>query len=114
MLMFRRLTDLISGKVQPFGLKRSPKWPKVRATYLGLFPTCAVCGGKKLVEVHHIKPFHLFPELELDQNNLITLCEDYSHTAANHHCFIGHLGQWKNINPDVIADAGAWNKKLIK
>ncbi len=42
--------------------------------------TCKFCGryrkvGDRVVlNVHHIKPFALFPELRFDENNCITLC----------------------------------------
>ena len=36
-----------------------------------------ISGGlaKKKLNVHHVKPFHLYPQLELDENNLITVEE---------------------------------------
>ena len=54
------------------GKERSPKWPHVEKLHLKLEPTCAACGSSKKLNVHHKKPFHLFPESELDLNNLIT------------------------------------------
>lgn len=62
-------------KVKTQGKKRSSKWDKVRDDFIKLNPSCAVCGSTKNLQVHHKKPFHLFPELELDVNNLVTLCE---------------------------------------
>lgn len=81
---------------------RSPEWPKVRRAYLKANPTCAACGSRLFREVHHVEPFHLHPELELDPANLITLCEM---PFRNHHLKVGHLGNWKNWNPNVRADA---------
>ncbi len=46
--------------------RRSPHWPAVRAAHLRRFPTCAACGTFKGVQVHHVRPFWLFPALELD------------------------------------------------
>ncbi|GCE16544.1 HNH endonuclease [Dictyobacter kobayashii] len=61
-----------------------------------------VCGHRgKGLQVHHIKPFHLYPELELDPNNLITLCEIRGRT---HHLLIGHLDDWESYNIRVRAD----------
>ncbi|GCE29115.1 hypothetical protein KDA_45990 [Dictyobacter alpinus] len=51
--------------------------------------------------MHHIKPFHLYPELELDPGNLITLCEIKGRT---HHLLIGHLDDWQSYNLRVRAD----------
>ena len=78
---------------------RSPKWGKVRKTFLNAFPQCLACGSKKRVIAHHIKPFHEFPELELDFNNLISLCKV-------HHWDVGHGAlNWKAWNEKVIEDA---------
>ena len=35
--------------------------------------TCARCGGTNALVVHHIKPVHVDPTLELAPDNLITL-----------------------------------------
>jgi len=43
--------------------------------------TCQICGartklGKRiLIQIDHIKPFSLFPELRMDMNNVRTLCK---------------------------------------
>lgn len=81
--------------------RRSPHWPAVRAWKLKHFPTCAACGGAEKLEVHHKMPFHLWPDLELDQDNLITLCE----SERQCHLHIGHLGNWSKYNPNVDQDA---------
>lgn len=71
---------------------RSPEWSATRKEHLKSHPRCAVCGKRKGVEVHHIKPFHLFRCLELDPLNLKTLCR-------RHHFVVGHLEYWKSYNP---------------
>jgi hypothetical protein len=81
--------------------QRSPKWPHVEKLHLKLEPACACCGSTKHLQVHHKKPFHLFPELELDLNNLITLCEDEKEC----HLKVGHGGNFKDYNPNVATDA---------
>ena len=69
--------------------------------------SCAVCGGVKDLEVHHIHPYHLQPTMELDSNNLITLCEH------NHcHFAFGHLYDWHSWNPDVLRDSTTWRSKI--
>ena len=55
--------------------ERSPQWSAVRDHFLE-GKKCAACGSKKNLQVHHVKPFHLYPELELDVTNLIVLCMD--------------------------------------
>jgi 5-methylcytosine-specific restriction protein A len=88
---------------------RSGRWKTVRAEHLKDNPACAVCGSKKLLNVHHIVPFHIDPDKELDRTNLITLCESPS---MNHHLMLGHLGNWSSWNVDVVADAAAWLNKI--
>jgi 5-methylcytosine-specific restriction protein A len=90
---------------------RSNGWPKVRAEFLKTHPACCVCGSTKNLEVHHVLPVHLFPEKELDPNNLITLCESKKY-GVNCHLFFGHLGDYKKYNPNVRKDAAGWNRKL--
>lgn len=92
------------------GLKRSGKWPAVRRKHLKKQPCCQICGAVFLLNVHHIQPFHLFPDLELDPANLVTLCEG---NTVNCHYFIGHLMDWKTFNPDVLADAMRF-QKIVK
>lgn len=95
----------------PEGMKRSGHWPAARAAHLKEFPTCAVCGGNEKVEVHHIRPFHLHPDLELDQSNFITLCEA-NKDGFDCHLGFGHLGNFKSFNVGVMSDAAAWNDKI--
>jgi len=81
--------------------QRSPEWRKVRDEHLEKFPLCEACGTSKELQVHHIKPFHLDPELELDGNNLITLCM----ARFNCHLQIGHGGSFGTYNPNVEEDS---------
>ncbi len=99
-------------KTKTHGKKRSSHWPTIRKAYLKEHPKCFVCLGTKKVEVHHKQPFHLNPELELDPSNLITLCEG-AHDV-NCHLFVGHLGNFRGFNPDVIEDAKSWRTKLLE
>lgn len=101
--------DAIQGK-HPITSKRSNKWAAIRAAHLILQPLCAVCNGKEKLQVHHKEPFHLKPELELNPDNLITLCEG----STNCHILFGHLKNFKSYNVNVVEDAAQWNKKLIE
>jgi hypothetical protein len=104
------LKKLLLGDPTLCGGKRSPKWGPVRIQHLLNHHRCEVCGCTTDLEVHHIQAFHKFPELELDPNNLLTLGERCP--TGNHHLLFGHLGNWSCINPDVVADAGYWLKKI--
>lgn len=103
--MIQRILDYLKGKP---AAKRSNHWPAVRLLHLKQFPCCAVCGSKAKVEVHHIRPFHLFPELELEPTNFLTLCEG----SGNHHFWVGHLGDWQAWNPYAVEDAAIWREKI--
>lgn len=93
------------------GKKRSGRWPSVRRAHLKKNGSCAVCGGTKFLEVHHIRPFHDHPELELDLANLITLCENVR-GGLNCHLFFGHLGSYQSCNLEVVSDAVVWSQKI--
>lgn len=79
--------------------ERSPAWPALAKRYRAEHPTCAACGTRKAVQVHHIIPFHTDPGLELDEGNLISLCK------ARCHLKIGHGGSYKHYNPSAREDA---------
>ena len=97
--VLKAIKDFTNGK--PLKL-RSPKWDNVRANFLKENSFCAACGAQEFLQVHHIKPFHLFPEEELNINNLITLCEGKKNKC---HLNIGHLGNWKTNNSEVVEDS---------
>jgi 5-methylcytosine-specific restriction protein A len=89
--------------------KRSGRWRQVRELHLLHEPMCQACGSRTRLEVHHILPFQLWPERELDPDNLITLCEG---EVVNCHFMVGHLRNWKSWNPEVRADAETWMRKV--
>lgn len=76
------------------GVSRSSRWSTVRKEFLRKNPTCAVCGVKKHLEVHHIIPYHLDKDLELLESNFIALCR-------RDHLLFGHLGSFRSFNPMV-------------
>ena len=91
------------------GHARSPEWHRVAREHLLHEPACVVCGYRgDGLQVHHIKPFHLHPSLELDPRNLVTLCEV---SGRDHHLLIGHLDEWESYNVDVRDDARRFHSK---
>jgi 5-methylcytosine-specific restriction endonuclease McrA len=86
----------VAGRVEP---ARSSKWEEIRDAYIKAHPTCAACG-RKATQVHHIKPFHLYPKLELDPQNLISLCD-------RDHLLFGHLDNYQSYNEHVREDCTA-------
>lgn len=88
---------------------RSGKWRGVRDAHLAKHPACEACGDTRMLNVHHVQPFHLFPDLELDPGNLITLCEIPSHAC---HFAIGHAFDWRSYNPHVREDAARMMERV--
>jgi hypothetical protein len=110
--MIETVRDRVQGKI-PKGTARSDKWPEFRKNWFkehGEF--CRLCGGKEKVELHHIQPFHLAPNLELAEVNVIALCESEK-GGLNCHLAIGHLGSFKSFNPTVVADIQFWHDKIV-
>ncbi len=110
MPIIKHLIDAAKGK-HPFKATRSSHWPAVRRQHLEMHPVCDMCGGKEKIEVHHRKPFHLHPQLELEPSNLISLCES-NKGGVNCHLHFGHLGNFKSWNVDVESDAKEWRVKI--
>lgn len=77
--------------------ERSPQWDNVRDAFIKKQPLCLACGDTKHLQVHHVKPFHLHPELELDEHNLIVLCMG----AHECHLLLGHGDSFQSHNPHV-------------
>lgn len=92
---------------------RSSKWASVEKAYLKEHPACELCGGTKNLNVHHKMPFHLRPDLELNPDNLMTLCRKSEKISGLPcHRLIGHLGDWAAYNPTALEDAEALKKKI--
>lgn len=101
--------------LRTLGQPRSPEWRKVEKAHLAKSPHCACCrtgtNTRAGQQVHHKFPFHYCialgrPDLELDDRNLITLCEDESgKPGENHHLLVGHLDDFQSSNLDVVLDA---------
>jgi hypothetical protein len=94
---------------------RSPEWRRVEKEHLARQPHCVCCkpgtNRRAALQVHHIFPFHYAkllgrPDLELDERNLITLCEtEEGKPAENHHLLVGHLDDFQSSNLRVARDA---------
>lgn len=110
--LFTHVLDVAQGKTT-FSKMRSSKWRAIRTLHLIRNPECALCQGIDKLNVHHIKPFHLYPELELEPSNLVTLCESKKH-GANCHLLFGHLGNFSSYNTDVVIDTDTWRIKLLR
>lgn len=105
----RKKLDYGAHVAKQHGHDRSPQWARVAKEHRLREPACVACGykGKKL-QVHHIKPFHLHPQLELDPHNLITLCEA---KGRDHHLLLGHLDAWDSYNEHIRDDVKHFYRK---
>ena len=89
----------VAPMIDRLGAPRSPQWARKRQEFVGEYPVCACCGRRTNLNVHHVKPFHLFPALELQDDNLVTLCEG---GPINCHYLAGHCGAgWSAYARDV-------------
>ena len=75
-------------------------------------PRCAWCGRTK-IHVHHILPVKDCirmnrPDLVMDKENLISLCGKRCHIA------IGHMGNWKDHNENVVDTCESGKLKKAK
>jgi len=91
--IFQRIRDFFSDRT--LGAKRSKGWRAVRNRHMEAHPRCAISGKATFLHVHHIKPFWLSPDSELEPSNLVTL-------TRWHHFYFGHLGSWKSYNKDIL------------
>lgn len=83
---------------------RAKGWSALRRKWVKANPTCAACGKSVNLAVHHIIPLHTDRTRELDETNLITLCENT--TSMFCHYSVGHLAiNWYKYDPNVVADA---------
>jgi len=103
-------TSLLTAEPRPYlGVPRHKDWPKVRAAHVKAHPSCAACGRREHLEVHHIVPFHERPDLELVPANLLTLCDAPPRSC---HLALGHLFSWSSWNPGVREDAAEFLRKV--
>jgi hypothetical protein len=106
------------------GVGRSPKWPNVARKFSRGKSKCSCCGkeyGAKTagMQVHHRFPFHYCVlagrlDLELDERNLIVLCQNEKGTGTEQcHLSIGHLGDFDSYNPHLDGSIKRWKGKTM-
>lgn len=100
----------------PYGAAapRGHEWTKAANDFRKANPTCAACGCKENIAIHHVKPWRLCTGDEewkrLDPSNLVSLCacREPSH---NCHWREGHLSlSWRAANPNVREDSARFLK----
>lgn len=64
--------------------RSSYAWKKKRREVRELYNgKCAICGSCNNCQAHHIIPLAVLPELRLDNNNIILLCNNCHELAHN-------------------------------
>lgn len=104
--MFYWLTQWFRD-IQLGARRRSSGWSRVRKEFYNKNSECEVCGTKKKIEIHHYRDFSTYPELELDLNNLRSLCR-YCHLL------FGHKMNYRDINLELDSDIKFWDNRLNK
>ena len=84
---------------------RSPAWAELARRTVEDRPACQCCRAITDLQVHHVLPVHVRPDLELDQTNLLVLCRRC-------HLFVGHLGDWSSWNVLAVSDASKMRKRI--
>ena len=89
-----------------FGALRSSQWKIVRRINIKDYcELCEVKGGLlRPLELHHVKPYHLFPELELEPSNFITVCRPC-------HLRYAHLSSFHSYCLDIKELAREWQER---
>jgi 5-methylcytosine-specific restriction endonuclease McrA len=73
-------------KARVISFYMTPEWRKLRIKVLRKYGrSCMKCNDTKKIHVDHIKPRSLFPELEMDFENLQVLCKVCNEEKSNHH-----------------------------
>lgn len=63
--------------------RNTPEYSKFRAACLKRdFETCRICGKAGNI-VHHIFPVAIYPQIALEPENGVTLCQDCHNLAHN-------------------------------
>lgn len=84
---------------------RSPKWSSLRDRFTKEKKRCAISGLETDLEVHHVKPFHLFPDLELEWDNLCLLTRPI-------HYLVGHCCKWSYYNARFPQHLDQWRENV--
>lgn len=105
-----RAAGLVAAPLEGYkpSVRRHKDWAKRSKEFLKLHPTCAACGGRENLTVHHVWPFHLYRHLEMVEDFWLPLCEG---SVVNCHLLFGHLGLWASWNMHAVEDAAEWLRK---
>jgi len=108
--IIKKTLESINPEFRKPQVKRNPDWTFLSKQMIERAGNkCSLCGKSANLTTHHIVPVHVNRDLEMDESNLIVLCENLTH---NCHFIFGHLLNWKSYNDTVRDDAAIWNLKI--
>jgi len=104
--VIRNPTELTRGVRRLFKIRKSVsefrKWPANKF--------CAWCGRDRKLEVHHIVPVSVSPELAGDKKNMIMLCR-----KPACHQIIGHNGDFRSRYVENVKElCRSGGKRVVK
>jgi len=107
LILYQKLLSLLLERNKLGGVARSGRWFAFRKQHIK--KECEACGKKGTflnpLELHHVKSFSQFPELECDPENVMTGCRRC-------HQLIFHLDNFRSINENARADARALLQRI--
>lgn len=85
---------------------RNPGWESFRREIIKGQPACEASGVAWELEVHHLLPVHLRPDLEMVRDNCMVLTRTL-------HFWLGHYGNWASYNPRARKEAATFLKRVL-
>ena len=77
------IQQCLAGVNDERGFYESPAWQKLRYETLKKYRKCCLCGSIESLHVDHIRPRSIYPELELEEDNLQILCKRCNLAKSN-------------------------------
>jgi 5-methylcytosine-specific restriction endonuclease McrA len=105
--MLKYINSIYYKILNYIGKGRSGAWKRIRAYFLTKEPECQWCLKTYDLDVHHIVPYHINPELELKLTNLITLCR-------NCHFEHGHMRNWSKYDIEIRKKCNKNQEKIYQ
>jgi len=99
----------LESQMKEATVQRSLDWETVKRGYLKTHRECAFCGATTKLDVHHKIPVKVRRDLELNEDNFMTLC---SKAQNNCHFVHGHFYNWDRYNTCIEVDAAVWRTRI--
>lgn len=108
-MSFHFQKDLLNFKSQ--SIQGSYATSKAKKLHVKEFPECAVCGSTRDLEVHHVTPVHINPDLATNELNFITLCDS---TNNGCHRWFGHFGNFTKLYNIYVREYALCNRLFLE